>query len=75
MNSDITFLVTHEVNPFVYWKVVSIKEMTKDELMRIQKDYGYHPNGYGFESLDYDLDVTLGSPRYVYRWKCYNICD
>ena len=42
-------------------------ELTKEQALKVQQEYGYHPHGYGF----YTHLVRGG----VTTWNCSNCCD
>jgi len=41
--------------------------LTESQAVKVQREYGYHPAGYGFYSLSVDGGVTT--------WNCQNSCD
>ncbi len=47
----------------------SKKELTDDEVRKIQASVGYHPHGYNC------YDLIISSDKKSAKWKCYSTCE
>tara|TARA_R110002012_G_C11553744_1_gene602739 strand:- start:433 stop:633 length:201 start_codon:yes stop_codon:yes gene_type:complete len=64
---ELKLLVKREGQPYgsIYFKYA--EELTEEQAMKLQLEYGFHPSGYGF----YSYKVEGGSTT----WNCSNHCD
>jgi len=57
----------------VYFEVLHPEALSDETLKQVQKDKGYHPDGYGFGFPEIKYDQTRDT--WIHKWDCWTSCD
>jgi hypothetical protein len=58
----------------IYFRLVSDRRLTRDEIAEAQREAGYHPNGYDGPWAIQDFPLPA-SNQWVHTWNCAASCD